>query len=110
VDPEGWSHTIFKFIINHRFNKKVTANHTYVNKDGKTVPLMTTAGWELEVQWTDGSMDWLLLKDLKDSNPIEAAEYAISNGISEEPAFAWWARHTLHKRDRVLEENSQVQN
>jgi hypothetical protein len=52
---------------------------------------MTTAGWELEVQWADGSTDWLPLKDLKDFNPIEAAEYAISNGISEEPAFAWWA-------------------
>jgi hypothetical protein len=80
VDPEGRSHTIFKDCINHRCNKKFTANHTYVNKNGETVPLMTTAGWELEVQWADGSTDWLPLKDLKDSNPIEAAKYAISNG------------------------------
>jgi hypothetical protein len=34
VDPEGRSHTIFKDIINQRCNKKVTANHTYVNKNG----------------------------------------------------------------------------
>jgi hypothetical protein len=74
ADPEGWSHSIFKDIINHHCNKKVTANHTYMNKNGKTVPRMTTAGWGLEVQWADGSMDWLLLKDLKDSSPIEAAE------------------------------------
>jgi hypothetical protein len=52
---------------------------------------MTTAGWEMEVQWADGSTDLLPLKDLKDSNPIETAKYAISNGISEEPAFSWWA-------------------
>jgi hypothetical protein len=39
---------------------------------------------------------------LKDSNPIEAAEYAISNGISEEPAFSLWTRHTLCKRDRFI--------
>jgi hypothetical protein len=57
----------------------------------ETVPRMTTAGWEMEVQWADGSTDWLPLKDLKDSNPIEAAKYAISNGIFEEPAFSWWA-------------------
>jgi hypothetical protein len=98
VDPEGRSHTIFMDIINHRCNKKVTANHTYVNKNGETVPHMTTAGRELEVQWVDGSTDWLLLKDLKDSSPIEAAKYAISNGISEEPGFSWWAQHTLCKK------------
>jgi hypothetical protein len=85
VDPEKMSHTIFKDIINHRCNKKVTANQTYVNKNGETVPRMTIAGWEMEVQWADGSTDWLPLKDLKDSNPIEAAEYAVFNGISEEP-------------------------
>jgi hypothetical protein len=89
VDPEGRSHTIFRDIINHRCNEKVTANHTCVNKNGKTVPHKTTAGWEMEVQWTDGSTDWLPFKDLTDSNPMETAKYAISNGISEEPAFSW---------------------
>jgi hypothetical protein len=34
---------------------------------------------------------WVSLKDLKESNPIETAEYAVANKISEEPAFAWWA-------------------
>jgi hypothetical protein len=90
-DPEGRSHTILMDIIKHRCNKKVTANHTYVNKNGETVHCMTTAGWEMDVLWADGSTDWLPLKDLKDSNLIDAAEYAISNGISEEPALSWWA-------------------
>jgi hypothetical protein len=56
-------------IINHRSNKKVTTNHTSVKKNGETVPFMTTAGWEMEVQWADGSTDWLPLKDLKKLKP-----------------------------------------
>jgi hypothetical protein len=72
--------------------RKLMQTILYVNKNG----------WEMEVQWADGSTDWLPLKDLKDSNLIETALYAISNGISEEPAFSWWARHTLHKGDRFI--------
>jgi hypothetical protein len=70
VDPEGRSHTIFRDSTNHRCSDKVTVNHTYVNNNGEIVPHMTTAGWEMEVQWADGSTDWLPLKDLKDSNAI----------------------------------------
>ena len=41
------------------------------------------------VQWRDGSSNWILLKDLKDSNLIEMAKYAVAHKIAEEPAFAW---------------------
>jgi hypothetical protein len=42
------------------------------------------------------------LADIKDSHPIEVAEYAIANKIVEQPAFAWWAKQTLKKRDRHI--------
>ena len=32
-------------------------------------------------------MDWIDLKDLKASNPVELAEYALANELEEEPAF-----------------------
>ncbi len=32
---------------------------------------------------------WVKLKDLKASNPVELAEYAVANWIAEEPAFKW---------------------
>ena len=63
---------------------------------------MTTQGWELLVQWKDGSVSWEKLKDLKESNPVEVAEYAVANRIVEEPAFAWWVPHTLRKRNRII--------
>jgi hypothetical protein len=39
---------------------------------------------------------------LKASNPIETAEYAYANKIINEPAFAWWAKDVLRKRDRIV--------
>jgi hypothetical protein len=36
----------------------------------------TTAGWELHVIWKDGSSNWITLKDMKESFPIEVADYA----------------------------------
>jgi len=42
------------------------------------------------------------LKDLKESYPIQVAEYAVANGIDKEPAFKWWVLFTLKKRNRIV--------
>ena len=42
-------------------------------------------GWSLLVEWKDGGSHWIPLKDLKESNPIEVAEYAITNKIVATP-------------------------
>ena len=42
------------------------------------------------------------LKYVKDSNPIELAEYAVANRIQEEPAFKWWVSETLLIRNRII--------
>jgi hypothetical protein len=70
--------------------------------DGSTRPRRTTKGWKLLVAWKGGTSSWVPLKDLKESHPIEVAEYALANKILGEPAFNWWARHVLKKRDRII--------
>ena len=52
--------------------------------------------------WRDGSETWVPLKDIKESNPVEVAEYAKSSGIDDEAAFAWWVPYTLRKRDIII--------
>ena len=37
----------------------------------------TTKGWKLLVKWKDGQSTWVPLKDLKKSNPVETAEFAM---------------------------------
>ena len=62
----------------------------------------STAGWKLQILWKDKSESWVHLKDIKESHPIEVAEYARARGIENEPAFAWWVPYTLRKRDVIL--------
>jgi hypothetical protein len=47
------------------------------------------------------SSSWVNLADLKESHPIEVAEYAKILGIDHEPAFNWWVPHILKMRDRI---------
>ena len=54
------------------------------------------------VRWRDSSETWVKLADLKESHPVELAEYATARGISGEPAFAWWVPYTLRKRDVII--------
>ena len=30
------------------------------------------------------------LKDVKESNPVEAAKYIVAARLAKEPAFVWW--------------------
>ena len=53
-------------------------------------------------QWKDGSSSWENLVDLKESHPIEIAEYAKILGIDHEAAFNWWVPHVLKKCDRII--------
>ena len=54
------------------------------------------------MEWKDGSSDWIALKDLKESYPIQVADYATNNQIEDEPAFAWWVPYVLEKQKRIL--------
>ena len=39
---------------------------------------------------------------MKESNSVQVAIYAKSNGINDEPAFAWCVPHVLKKADRII--------
>jgi hypothetical protein len=106
IDEEGHHFQLLHEISEHRRNKNAIskADGFYTNSsNGPKIPKKTTRGWEFLVHWKDGSSDWIKLKDLKVSNPIELAEYAKAHNIHDEPAFAWWVPYTLHKRDRIIQ-------
>mmetsp|Transcript_34844 Transcript_34844/g.53428 ORF Transcript_34844/g.53428 Transcript_34844/m.53428 type:complete len:92 (-) Transcript_34844:1672-1947(-) len=42
------------------------------------------------------------LKDLKESNPIDVADYAMANKIQDEPPFKWWVPFTMRKKRKIL--------
>ena len=104
VDDEGRSFVLLSEIVDHRKEPTAIAiEDAYITlKSGQRRLKPTTKGWKLEVAWKDGSTSWVLLKDLKESFPIELAEYAMSNKLLDEPAFAWWARTVLRGRNRIV--------
>ena len=42
------------------------------------------------------------MKDLKESNPVDIAEYVVGNRTFEESAFAWWVPYTLKKLYHII--------
>ena len=104
VDDEGRQYQLLDDIADHRSDGTALriGNGFTVSQNGNRVPKQTTRGWSLLVNWKDGSSDWVKLKDLKDSYPVQIAEYAVANRIAEEPAFKWWVQSVLRKRNRIV--------
>ena len=106
IDDDGYSHQMLSSIVDHDCDHTVA-----IHKDNGTYELnntrkrrITTKGWKIKVEWKNGSSTWVPLRVIKESNPIEMAEYAVSRNISDEPAFAWWVKYTLKKRDRIIKQ------
>jgi len=103
-DPEGHCQLVFKEITDHR--KGPTAlrkDQGYViGYNGNRHMKRTMKGWDICLEWRDGTTSWLPLKDMKEANPLELAEYAVANKLEEEPAFAWWVPDTLRQRNRII--------
>ena len=80
---------LFAQIMDHRTNgKQVLQQDAFIRTcSGTRRRRETTIGWELLVRWKDGSTTWIALKDLKESYPVQLAEYAVQARIAEEPAF-----------------------
>ena len=80
----------------------LTEQDAYVYRGHNKHRKPTMKGWELLVSWKDDSSSWVKLKDRKNSNPVEVAKYAVANRIQDEPAFAWWVKTVLRRRNRII--------
>jgi hypothetical protein len=62
----------------------------------------TTKGWNLCVEWKDGTTSWERCADLKKGYPVEVAEYDATKNLHDDPDFAWWVHHVLKKQNRII--------
>ncbi len=62
----------------------------------------STIGWQVCCKWKDCSTSWENLSGLKESHPLETAEYAVTQGIDHKPACNWCVPHVLKKHDRII--------
>lgn len=105
ADNEGWDTGLLREIVDYRKDESIaipSSEGYYETATGQRRKVITTKGWDIKVLWSDKSYSWIPMSDLKESNPIELAEFAVAVGISSEPAFNWWVPATLRRRKRLI--------
>lgn len=104
TDEAGFTITELDGIIDFRqLDDAVTWSDAYVKtKRGVKRLRKTTCGWQFLVKWKSNATQWIPLKDMKESYPVQTAEFATARGIAKEPAFAWWVPYTIRKRDVII--------
>ena len=104
VDANGQVHTLLDAITDYTKDSTAVAKADgyLVTRSGRRRRRHTTSGWSLNILWKDGKTQWIPLSLMKESHPIETAEFAISRGIEDEPAFAWWVPFVVRKRDKII--------
>jgi hypothetical protein len=102
-DPGGNQYVLLDCFVD--FDKLSTAislaDQNIVVK-GRPSKRCNTYGWKICCQWKDGSMIWEFLKDLKESHPLEMAEYAVMQGIDYEPEFNWWVPQVMRLWKHII--------
>ena len=104
IDLEGHQFLVLEEILDHcKHGTAIEVADVFtIGANGNRHPKKTTWGWELNMKMKEGFSKWVALKDLKERNPLELAEYAVANKTDHEPDFAWWVLFVLWKRNRVI--------
>ena len=104
MNGEGNKHVLFQDIVEHKYDStEVKEQDIFITtRTGTKRRRETTKGIEVLVQWKDGSTTWVNLKDMKNSYPVQMDEYTVQRRIAGDPAFAWWIRNVLVKRNRII--------
>ena len=83
VDGEENQHVLFQDIVDHRYDStEVKEQYAFITTHtGMNYCRKTTKGIEFLIQWKDGSTAWVTLKDMKNSYPVQMAEYVVHHRI-----------------------------
>jgi len=107
IDGDGYDENLFQDIIDHRFDSTALTKEELqqlrcVRSENQGKRFCTLKGWEICLSWKDGTTSWHPLSEVKNSFPLLLAKYAVTNGLNDEPAFAWWVPHTIKKKKRLV--------
>jgi hypothetical protein len=81
-DTEGNQFNIMDCIIDHKKDgHDLERADMYIKHGINKQVRKTTKGWHLCVEWKDGTTSWERITDLKESNPVEVAEYAVGKNL-----------------------------
>ncbi|KAL7475141.1 hypothetical protein ACHAW6_001067 [Cyclotella cf. meneghiniana] len=103
-NPDGNQYVMLDAIMDFRKNPDVAISQNNQVKivNSKKVVSHSAQGWELCCEWKDGSASWQKLSALKESQPLQVAEFALAMGIADEPAFNRWVSWVFKQRDLII--------
>jgi hypothetical protein len=105
VDDNGFQESLFTDIIGHRKNdNKAMSDEDFSALESGHNPAhaRTTKGWDICIQWQDGTSSWHPLNERKNSFPIHLAEYALKHKLQDEPVFCWWVKQVLRQKKYMM--------
>ena len=84
MNEKGHRQLLLQYIIYYlRNSDTVHSDDAFIEThNGLRRQNMTRKDWEICVHWKDGSTDWIALKYLTQSYPIELADFAQLTGLS----------------------------
>eukprot|EP00804_Cyclotella_cryptica_P024391 CCRYP_018575-RA/>CCRYP_018575-RA protein AED:0.15 eAED:0.15 QI:0/0/0/1/0/0/4/0/667 len=99
-DADGNQYVLLDAIVDYHKDPSVAVarDDQVTIVDGKKIIKRSTRGWELCCEWKDRSTSWQKLSDLKESHPLQVAEFAFAAQIADEPAFNWWVSWVVKRR------------
>jgi hypothetical protein len=75
LDADGYSSSLLYEIVDHKSSEEATkmTDKYFITKTGTKWMHHMTQGWKFLVQWANGTHQWIDLKILKESNPVQVA-------------------------------------
>jgi hypothetical protein len=87
-DIEGRKYNLMEGSVDHKtYGHAVEPDYMYIKHGSNKKVRKTIKVWKLCVEWKDGTTSWERLADLRESNPVEVAEYASAKSFLEAPDF-----------------------
>jgi hypothetical protein len=79
-DADGHRNTLLYKIVDHKSLGEAVkmADKYIVSRNGMKRIHQMTVGWKFLVKWTNGGCQWIPLKILKESNPVQVAKYVVA--------------------------------
>jgi hypothetical protein len=102
VDDEGRQYILMDEIVDWKKTNEALETIPQVSHNGYVHLHRTTKGIKLCIKWKDGSTSWENLKDLKEGYPLQVAEFALSQQLTELPVFSWWVKDMLKHKERII--------
>jgi hypothetical protein len=88
VNDDGLNESIFTYIVGRKKNDSVALsedNFHALESGSNPSHARTTKGWDICVQWLDGTMSWHPMCEINSSFPNALAEYVYSHNLQDEP-------------------------